>query len=216
MAISTIKKPLTSKKALDPQGEYTFPLVEGSIILLAFGHPYSRACAGLYLIVGGYTTTENENIIPILATDKVTITKTSGCTCKVVAKAAIFMTVVRGGVNARLLRDLLSGGQHDEYDKKRSAYGFQRHFNWKYWKLNNTISPSKWYSVFNSSVRFSFSRICFRCNNNSNRTADKRPYYSDIRLKRRLQLHVTQSSMVENTSCNQIQLNTISAKEVAA
>ena len=127
MANSTIKKPLISNKPLVPQEEFTFPLVEGTITLLAFGHPYNRACAGLYLIVGGYTTTTNENTIPILATDKVTITKTNGNTCKVVANSGTFMTIIQGGYISSVLRDMLSGAWHECIkDKEASCSSYER------------------------------------------------------------------------------------------
>ena len=97
MANIIIHKPTVIKHAFDPGDEFAFPVQEGEVHILAFAHPYHKTCAGLYLVMGGYSTWDEHCIIPILETNAVTITKTQGQECKVTATDSVFMSVHRGG-----------------------------------------------------------------------------------------------------------------------
>ena len=71
---------------------FTFDLPEGATAILAFNHPYGVGAQGMYLIVGGYTT--SVGAFPIVASNDITITKPTITSVKVEAAKSTFMTAI--------------------------------------------------------------------------------------------------------------------------
>lgn len=103
-----------------------------------------------------------------------------------------------GGVNARLLRDLLSGGLHDKQDKAghiRQCWNICS----KHWKEYNPVSVQKQCKLSYAVWGRSFFNMHNRCDNSQCRDIiewQTRPYSNS---KWRLQLYTRWSSLVAKT-----------------